>query len=174
VPVAYLGLGSSLGDRFRNLRMAVTRLESLEPIVSVISISSVYESPHLGQPQDDIEAYPAHLNLVAKVQTSLIAAELLAQVQRIEDAGGRIRSERRGPRTIDIDILLYGSDVIRTDTLDVPHPEIANRAFVVVPMYEIEPGLQLPDCRTIEELRRSSVICSQKLEQVATASELLL
>jgi 2-amino-4-hydroxy-6-hydroxymethyldihydropteridine diphosphokinase len=173
MPICYLGLGSSLGDRFGNLRVAVTRLESLEPLVSVIGISSIYESPHLGMTPDDEARFPSHLNMVAKIQTDLSAQALLQENHRIEDAVGRDRSTRWGPRTIDIDIILYGSDVIYTDTLKVPHPEMANRAFVIVPLFEIEPGLRLPDCRTIEELYSSAAIRLQRLEQVASASELL-
>jgi 2-amino-4-hydroxy-6-hydroxymethyldihydropteridine diphosphokinase len=172
----YLGLGSSLGDRFGNLRMAVTRLESLEPLISVIKMSSIYQSPHLGRTPGDEMAFPPHLNMVVKIRTELLAEDLLLEASKIEDAQGRNRSTtiRWGPRTLDIDILLYGEHVIHTNTLDVPHAEMANRAFVVVPLYEIEPGLRLPDCRTIEELRKSSAIRSQRLEQVATASELFL
>ena len=172
---AYLGIGSSLGDRFGNLRLAVTRLESVEPLLSVVSLSSVYESPHLGVSPGDDERYPPHLNMVLKICTDLSAQDLLMRAREVEDAGGRDRTSNRwDPRIIDIDLLLYDNDIIHTDALDVPHPEMANRAFVIVPLYEIDSGLRLPDSRTIEELRSSSVIRSQGLEQVATASELLL
>jgi 2-amino-4-hydroxy-6-hydroxymethyldihydropteridine diphosphokinase len=172
--VAYLGLGSSFGDRFRNLRMAVTRLELLEPIVKVLSLSSLYESPHLGLKPSGEDIFPPHVNMVVKINTDLSPQELLTEARKIEDQGGRDRTILRGPRTIDIDILLYGSDVIDTDALKIPHPEMVNRAFVLVPLFEIEPELQLPDSRTIAELCCSNVIRSQRLEQVATASELLL
>jgi 2-amino-4-hydroxy-6-hydroxymethyldihydropteridine diphosphokinase len=140
----------------------------------VESTSSVYESPHLGIKSGDEKIFPPHLNMVMKINTHLSADTLLTETRKIEDAGGRNRSIRWGPRTIDIDILLYNNDIIHTETLDVPHPEMANRAFVIVPMWEVEPGLRLPDGRKVEEICRSETIRSQGLEQVATASELLL
>src|SRR5438105_4447470 len=112
---AYLGLGSSLGDRMQNLRDALRRLENLGPGVRIVAVSPVYESPHMGLEPEDVQRYPPHYNGAVKIETRLSARNLLARAQAVEAAGGRQRSERWGPRTIDVDILLY-DDI----TLDRP------------------------------------------------------
>jgi 2-amino-4-hydroxy-6-hydroxymethyldihydropteridine diphosphokinase len=132
----------------------------------VIKTSSIYESPHLGLDSRDEELYPAHLNMVVKILTDLSPVALLTEARKIENAGGRERKIRWGPRTIDIDILLYGSDVIDTEALVVPHAGMRHRAFVIVPLWEIEPDLRFPDGASIKELRSSSEIRSQRIKRV--------
>ncbi len=163
---AYLGLGSSLGDRAAHLREALHRLESADGEVKVCAVSPVYETPHIGLQVGDETKYPPHLNLVARIETSLSPQALLERIHEVEARGGRERTERWGPRTIDIDMLLYGGQEIRTAELTVPHPGIAVRAFVVLPLADLAPDLRLPDGRSVAELRASQPIRSQRIERV--------
>ncbi|HZO88938.1 MAG TPA: 2-amino-4-hydroxy-6-hydroxymethyldihydropteridine diphosphokinase [Chthonomonadaceae bacterium] len=171
--VAYLGLGSSLGDRLSHLREAIRRLRTLGPGVQVEAVSPVYESPHMGLEPGDATKFPPHLNCVVRIRTTLTPVELLERVQQVEEAGKRQRSQRWGPRTIDIDILLYGNRTLRTDRLTLPHPGIAERAFVLYPLADLAPDLTLPGGRTVASLLRSKPILSQPIERVAN-DELLL
>ena len=133
---AYIGLGSNLGDRLGYLQAAVRALSArgLEPD----GVSSVYESDALGPPQPD------YLNAVVSVSTSLSARELLEALKVIEAELGRQKTERWGPREIDLDLLLYGDEMLEEDGLTVPHPEMTKRSFVLMPLLEIAPGLDLP------------------------------
>lgn len=161
---AYLGLGSSVGDRQGNLQAALQRLEG--PELHVCAVSPVYQTPHLGLQPGDETRYPPHLNLVACIETDLSPEKLLGRIHEVEALGGRQRAERWGPRTIDIDILLYGDLEVRTPALTLPHPGIAERAFVVVPLADLAPELRLPDGRSVEALRASAAIRSQRIERV--------
>ena len=163
---AYLGLGSSMGDRLTHLRDALHRLETFGPGLHVSAVSPVYQTPHLGLKPGDETRYPPHLNLVACIETDLSPDALLQRIHAVEAAGGRQRVERWGPRTIDVDILLYGDTEMRTPALTLPHPGIAERAFVVVPLADLAPNLTLPDGRTVEALRASAAIRSQSIERV--------
>jgi 2-amino-4-hydroxy-6-hydroxymethyldihydropteridine diphosphokinase len=145
VNTAYLGLGSNLGDRRQHLAEAVRRLHA-GPALQVMKVSSVYESSPVG-----VTAQPDFLNLVAQVKTTYAPQELLAECLRIEADLGRVRRERWGPRTIDIDLLLYGDLRIDDESLMVPHPRIRERSFVLTPLAEIASGLKL-DGKTIGEL----------------------
>jgi 2-amino-4-hydroxy-6-hydroxymethyldihydropteridine diphosphokinase len=145
VNTAYLGLGSNLGDRRQHLAEAVRRLHA-GPVLQVVKISSVYESSPVG-----VTAQPDFLNLVAQVATKHAPQELLAACLRIEAGLGRVRRERWGPRTIDIDLLLYGDVRIDDESLTVPHPRMRERNFVLAPLAEIAPGIKL-DGKTISEL----------------------
>ena len=163
---AYLGLGSSLGDRKAHLRAALRGLETNGSGLRVTAVSPVYQTPHLGlQPGDEVR-YPPHLNLVVRIETDLSPDDLLERIHGIEADGGRQRAERWGPRTIDIDILLYDDKVVQTPTLTLPHPGIAERAFVVVPLADLASDLLLPDGRAVAQLRASAAICSQSIERV--------
>jgi len=159
--IAYLGLGSSLGDREAHLRQALARLAN--PNVTITQVSSVYESPHLGLKAGDAEKYPPHYNAVAQLETSLSANELLAHLQAVEELGQRQRTETWGARTIDIDILLYGDSVVQNENLTLPHPGLTKRAFVVLPLAELAPDLTLPDGTRIADTITASAIRSQTI-----------
>ena len=168
----YLGLGSSLSDRAANLRDALARLQS--PDFRIVAVSSLYESPHLGLKPTDAERYPAHLNCAAKAETTLAPLEVLARIREAEDAGGRQRSERWGPRTIDIDLLLYDNLTLQSEELIVPHPGLLDRAFVLRPLAELAPDLVLPDGAAIAQRLNAPEIAGQALERKAGADELSL
>jgi 2-amino-4-hydroxy-6-hydroxymethyldihydropteridine diphosphokinase len=134
VTVAYIGLGSNVGDRFENLREAVRLLGSIDE-VEIVRTSSVYETEAVGPEQPDF------LNAVVAIDTTLGARELLGHLKRIEVDLGRKPRERWGPREIDLDLLIYGDETIDQPDLQVPHPRMAERAFVRVPLAEIAPDL---------------------------------
>ncbi|HEX5227976.1 MAG TPA: 2-amino-4-hydroxy-6-hydroxymethyldihydropteridine diphosphokinase [Bryobacteraceae bacterium] len=134
---AYLGLGSNLGDREANLREAVQRLEAGD--VRLTRRSSLYEAA----PRDVLDQ-PAFLNAVIEIETELFPMQLLARAQTVERDMGRQRVTPKGPRNIDVDILFYGRVVIATPELEVPHPRIAERRFVLEPLAEIAPELRHP------------------------------
>jgi len=141
----YLGLGSNLGNRQDNLDRA---LELLSQRLRVEKISSVYDT----EPVGNIDQ-PRFLNLVCQVYTSLAPMGLLALAKGIELKLGRALTKSNAPRPIDIDILLYGDQVIKTSELVIPHPRLAERAFVLIPLAEIAPDLVHPVIgKTIKEL----------------------
>jgi 2-amino-4-hydroxy-6-hydroxymethyldihydropteridine diphosphokinase len=137
---AYLSLGSNVGDREEMLRSALHLLES--PGLHVARVSPVYET----EPQD-FKNQPWFLNLVAEVQTGLFPMQLLTRAQKIERKLGRKRTVDKGPRSIDIDILLYGESVIDAKDLVVPHPRMAERRFVLQPLADLAPDLRHPVLR---------------------------
>ncbi len=144
--VVYLSLGSNLGNREAILREAIERLES--PQLRIRRVSSVYET----EPQDFREQ-PWFLNVVVEAETALFPMQLLGLVRKVEWALGRRRLAPKGPRTIDIDILLYGGFVIDTAELAVPHRRMTDRRFVLEPMVELAPELRHPVLRrTMREL----------------------
>jgi 2-amino-4-hydroxy-6-hydroxymethyldihydropteridine diphosphokinase len=134
---AFLALGSNIGDREANLRDAVNRLSSDE--IRVLRRSSLYETA----PQELLEQ-PWFLNAVVKIETGLFPMQLLKRAREIERQMGRRRVTPKGPRNIDIDILFYGRSVIASAELEVPHPRIAQRRFVLEPLAEIAPDLRHP------------------------------
>ena len=143
--VIYLGLGSNLGDRRGNLTSA---LRGIEPGVRVDAVSSLYETAPVG-PQDQ----PAYYNAACRGVTSMTARALLDHVKAIERELGRSEGPRWGPRDIDIDILLFGDELVEEEGLTVPHPELVNRAFVLVPLAEVAARLLHPTLgKSIEEL----------------------
>jgi 2-amino-4-hydroxy-6-hydroxymethyldihydropteridine diphosphokinase len=137
VNTAYLGLGSNLGDRLWHLAEAVRRLGA-GPRIQLETISSVYETKPIG-----VAKQLDFLNLVVRAATTLSPHELLEQCLRIEAGLGRERHERWGPRTIDIDLLLYGDVQMADERLTVPHPRMRERSFVLIPLAEIAPKLIL-------------------------------
>ncbi|WP_186673382.1 2-amino-4-hydroxy-6-hydroxymethyldihydropteridine diphosphokinase [Sporosarcina sp. BP05] len=131
--VAYLSIGSNIGDRLYHLTEAVRALHSHDGII-VTSVSSIYETAPVGfTDQADF------LNMVVCVETALTAQVLLEECQKVEHGLGRVRDVRWGPRTADLDILLYNSESIETENLIVPHPRMYERAFVLIPLLEIAP-----------------------------------
>jgi 2-amino-4-hydroxy-6-hydroxymethyldihydropteridine diphosphokinase len=134
---AYIGLGANLGDARATLADALRRL-ALLPATQLIANSSIYRSAPIES------SGPDYLNAVAELATGLPAHALLAALQAIELAHGRERPYRNAPRTLDLDLLLYGSETIESPTLTVPHPRLHERAFVLQPLAEIAPLLVIP------------------------------
>jgi 2-amino-4-hydroxy-6-hydroxymethyldihydropteridine diphosphokinase len=134
---AYLGLGSNIGDREQNLREALAKLAA--PDLRVARLSSVYETEPVG-----FAAQRWFLNLVVEIETDLFPMQLLSRTAKIEQALGRARTVKNGPRTLDIDILLYGRAVVRSAKLEIPHPRMAERRFVLAPLAELAPDLRHP------------------------------
>lgn len=135
----YLSLGSNIGNRLEYLREAVQMLHNHKQI-KVVNISSVYETDPVGY-----EEQALFLNIVVQIETSLNPSSVLEKCQSIENELGRKRIIRWGPRTIDLDILLYNHENIVSDKLIIPHPRIEERAFVLVPLIEIAPDIKLPN-----------------------------
>lgn len=142
---AYIGLGSNLGDKKGNLEEAL-KLLGAAPGVQLKKVASYYRTAPLGGPVQDW-----YLNTVAAVSTSLEPHHLLETLLTIEKRLGRVRTVRWGPRTIDLDLLIYGSRVINSDALTLPHPRMAERAFVMAPLAELVPELVLQG-KTVVEL----------------------
>jgi 2-amino-4-hydroxy-6-hydroxymethyldihydropteridine diphosphokinase len=130
---AYLGIGSNLGDRARHLQGAVDGLGRTEG-VAVVAVSPVYETAPVGGPPQ-----PAFLNAVVAVDTLFGARGLLEVAQRLEADAKRVRTERFGPRTLDVDVLLVGDQEVSEPDLVVPHPRMHERAFVLVPLADLDP-----------------------------------
>ena len=145
--IAYIGLGSNLDEPDRQLSSAISSLQGLSAS-RLVTRSSYYRSEPLGP-----AGQPDYINAAVKLETTLTAHELLGEMQEIELLHGRQRSGVRwGPRTLDLDLLLYGDEQIDTVTLRVPHPEIANRNFVLQPLYEISAELYIPGVGSVREL----------------------
>lgn len=145
---AYIGLGSNLANPAGQLARAVTALADL-PQSTLVAQSPFYASRPVG-PQDQ----PDFVNGAVWLKTSLPPLALLDQLQAIEQAHGRERKQHWGPRTLDLDLLLYGNDVIEQERLTVPHRELANRDFALQPLLDLNPHLVLPDGRPLADLRR--------------------
>lgn len=137
--VAFLGLGSNLGDRLDHLQGAVDRLGT-DPRISVEDVSSVYETAPVGGPEQE-----PFLNIAVRVRTRHSPRRLLAACQRVEADLARVRTVRWGPRTVDVDILLFSDRVIARRDLQVPHPRLTERAFALIPLMEVASGGRLPD-----------------------------
>jgi 2-amino-4-hydroxy-6-hydroxymethyldihydropteridine diphosphokinase len=131
---AYLGIGSNLGERLTYLQLAVDELAAADG-VTVVGVSPVYETAPVGGPEQ-----PDYLNAVVAVDTALTPHELLRVAHGIEADAERVRTVRWGPRTLDVDVLLVGDERVDDPDLVVPHPRMAERAFVVVPLADLDPA----------------------------------
>lgn len=145
--IAYIGIGSNLDDPLEHVTRAVSDLANIEH-TRLIKNSRCYQSVPMG-PKNQ----PDFINLVASLETQLPASKLLTSLQEIENAHGRVRTQQRwGPRTLDLDLLLFGSAWMHTEALRLPHPGITDRAFVLYPLQEIAPELVIPGRGHISEL----------------------
>ena len=144
--VAYLGLGGNVGDVIGSMSGALQQLDRHD-LIKVLSVSSIYRTPPWG-----LEDQDWFHNACASLQTKLQPLELLEECQKIEQTYKRVREIRWGPRTLDLDLLLYGDEEIDHVDLKVPHPEMPNRNFVLIPLYEIAPQLTIPGMGAIDEL----------------------
>lgn len=146
--IAHVGLGSNVGDRLAHLQRALESLARLNG-VELVAASRVYESEPAGGPPGQ-ERY---FNAVVRLRTALNAVGLLRRLHEIEDELGRLRTVRWGPRTIDLDLLLFGDAVIQTDDVRVPHPHLPERPFVLAPLADLDPDLREPKSgRPVREL----------------------
>jgi 2-amino-4-hydroxy-6-hydroxymethyldihydropteridine diphosphokinase len=143
---AYLGLGSNLGDRLENLGRALDLLE--ERGIRIVRSSRVYETDPVGGPEQ-----PDYLNAVAEVDAPGSARDLLDASLSVETEMGRVRGERWGPRVIDLDVLTFGDQAIEEPDLQVPHPRMHERGFVLIPLLELDADPPLPGDRRASDLR---------------------
>ena len=135
--ICYIGIGANLGDARGQVQSAIAQLGKL-PDTRLAAQSSLFCTAPVDAGGDD------YVNAVVRLQTRLSAQELLAALQAIEQAGGRQRSYRNAPRTLDLDLLLYGDAILTSDTLTVPHPRMTQRAFVLIPLLQIDPFIVIP------------------------------
>ena len=144
--IVYLALGSNLGSREENLRSAIERLAAAD--LRVLRESPVYETEPVGNVRQDW-----FLNMVVEAETTLFPVQLLTRIGRVERELGRQRAIHKGPRTIDIDILFYAAAVVDTPRLEIPHPRLAQRRFVLIPLAELAPDLRHPVThRTVRQM----------------------
>jgi 2-amino-4-hydroxy-6-hydroxymethyldihydropteridine diphosphokinase len=144
--LAYIGLGSNLNNPKQQIKTAVMALHNTKD-VEVVNLSSLYQSPPV-----DGSKQPDYINAVCEVKTHLTALALLYVCQDIETKQHRVREKKWGARTIDLDIILYGVQVVVSKQLIIPHPEMMNRAFVLVPLAELEDDLKVPVLGPIQDL----------------------
>jgi len=143
--IVYIGLGSNLDDPKQHVITAIDDIKKINFCDFIIN-SSLYKSAPMG-PQDQ----PEYINAVTKIKCNISAINLLDELQDIEHKHRRVRGEKWGPRTLDLDLLLYGQDNIATNRLNVPHPGLYEREFVLYPLFEIEPEFILPTGIALKE-----------------------
>ncbi|ELY4003521.1 2-amino-4-hydroxy-6-hydroxymethyldihydropteridine diphosphokinase [Cronobacter dublinensis] len=145
--LAYIALGSNLAEPLSQVNDALAALAQI-PHSRIVATSPFYRTPPLG-PQDQ----PDYLNAAVALETALAPEALLDNTQRIELQQGRVRkAERWGPRTLDLDILLFGNETIHTERLTIPHYDMKNRAFMMLPLAQIAPALRFPDGECVAEV----------------------
>jgi 2-amino-4-hydroxy-6-hydroxymethyldihydropteridine diphosphokinase len=157
--LAYIALGSNLDDPAARIRAAIAALGDL-PHTALLRASSLYRSPPFGY-----ASQPDFINAVAAVSTTLTAPDLLDELLQLEARGGRVRTFANAPRTLDLDLLLYGQEQIERPGLTVPHPRLAQRAFVLVPLAEIAPDSHIPGQGDISRLLPA--VLTQPLEKLS-------
>jgi 2-amino-4-hydroxy-6-hydroxymethyldihydropteridine diphosphokinase len=150
-----LGLGSNIGDREQQLQQALKRLTEHADIC-IVAISNIYETKPVGDSDQ-----PDFLNMTAMVETSLTPIELLKRCLSVETDMGRVRTRRWGPRIIDVDLLIFNDITLETPELRLPHPEIVNRSFVLIPLNDIAPQLFLSNGRSVGELADACLASEQ-------------
>ncbi len=143
--LAYIGLGSNLEEPLAQIKRAFDELGNL-PHTRLTARSALYQSRAIGPQQPD------YVNAVARLETGLTSLDLLDALQAIEQVHRRVRLQHWGPRTLDLDLLLYGAETIQHPRLVVPHPYLTQRAFVLYPLADIDPNLQLPDGQSLQAL----------------------
>lgn len=144
--LAYIAIGSNLASPLEQVNAAIQALGEI-PESRIVALSSFYRTPPLG-PQDQ----PDYLNAAVALETTLLPEALLNHTQRIELQQGRVRkAERWGPRTLDLDIMLFGDQVIHTERLTIPHYDMKNRGFMLWPLFEIAPECVFPDSITLHQ-----------------------
>ena len=159
IPV-YIGIGSNLDAPIAQVQQAAVFLQTL-PESRYLKTSALYRSPPMG-PEDQ----PDYINAVSLLETALSADALLTELQAIECRQGRTRTQRWGPRTLDLDILLYGEKIIKQDRLTIPHPGLHERGFVLYPLQDINPDLVIPEYGSVALLIQSCNAAGlERLEQ---------
>ena len=146
--MAYIGLGSNMDDPVARIASAVLAIKQF-PGTTLLRYSSCYCSKPVGP-----QGQPDYINAVAQVDTRLTAEQMLGYMQAVENQQGRVRTERWGPRTLDLDLLLFDDLVLQSATLTVPHPEMHKREFVLYPLFEIAPDIEIPGQGHIKHLLR--------------------
>lgn len=155
--IAYVGLGANLGDRRRTIDSAIDALATL-PASTVLRTSGMYRSKSIGAEGPD------YLNAVVEMRTALAPLALLQELQAIEAAHGRVRSVPNAPRTLDLDLLLYGEQEMALPALQVPHPRLHERAFVLRPLAELAPDLVVPRRGRIADLL--AMVADQRIDRL--------
>ena len=155
--LAYIGIGANLGDARANVVDALARLRLL-PDSALLAVSSLYRTAPLDAGGDD------YINAVASIETRLDPAQLLQALHAIESAHGRERPYRNAPRTLDLDLLLYGAEQIDSAALQVPHPRMGLRAFVLVPLLELAPDIVIPGLGPARGL--AAAVTAQAIEKL--------
>ena len=164
---AYIGLGSNLGDREAYLKAGLSEL-SAHPEVQIKKVSSIYETTPIGYTRQ-----PLFLNAVAALETTIPAPSLLLKMQDIEAHHQRQRTIHWGPRTLDLDLLLYGSKQIDSPDLMLPHPHLTERCFVLAPLCEIAPTLRHPGTDRSLQSHYQSLDCARQLRRIHTSQPVL-
>jgi 2-amino-4-hydroxy-6-hydroxymethyldihydropteridine diphosphokinase len=167
VPRAWIGIGSNIGDRAGYIARGLSGLNAF-PGVEVTRVSSLYDTAPVG-----VVEQPRYLNAVAELETALEPLELMRALLSIEAECGRVREKRWGPRTLDLDLILYDGVELDTPELTLPHPRARGRAFVLVPLAEVAPGLRFPgDSVPVARLVEALGDIGPDLERVADPPEL--
>ncbi len=152
---AYIGMGSNVGDKEKNISDALKLLKT-QPEIKVRKTAPLYRSAPVGYTEQDW-----FLNTVIEVETTLSPDKLLQKLLQTEKRLGRVRTIRWGPRTLDLDLLLYGNSTINTADLVIPHPRMLERAFVIVPLADLNPNLVLANGKTAKELAAELLLTQQ-------------